>query len=200
MASWEPPPPPHTCLSLREGSQGSLSVRSGFRTKAKQQRDLPQDTGMSGTSPQEGASHSPRYSRILGGSSSSSSSSRREFTALGSINSSDDGRAANKDRSDLTSHSPGDLAREHHPPIPEHQLREQSHHNVDLPSASLGESMFNRGNRAGVATSAQRADERTRGLSLPRVHSATWGGCGSGAGPLQSSSPCFTATAGEGAP
>lgn len=51
-SEWRPgslPPPPHTCLSLREGSQGSLSVRSGFRTKAKQQRDLPQDTGMSGT-------------------------------------------------------------------------------------------------------------------------------------------------------
>lgn len=119
---------------------------------------------------------------------------------LGSINSSDNGRATNKDRSDLTSHSTGDLPREHHPLIPEHQLREQSHRKVDLPSASLGKGMFNRGDRAEVAASARRADERTRGLSLPRVHLAIWGGCGSGAGPLQSSSPCFTATAGEGAP
>ena len=37
---------------------------------------------------------------------------------------------------------------------------------MDLPSASLGESMFNRGDRAGVAASARRADECTRGLSL----------------------------------
>ena len=101
---------------------------------------------------------------------------------LGSINSSDNGRATNKDKSDLTSHSTGDLPREHHPLIPDHQLREPSHRKVDLPSALLGEGMFNREDRAGVAPSAQRADERTRGLSLPRVYSATWGGCGSGAG------------------
>lgn len=77
----------------------------------------------------------------------------------GSINSSDNGRATNKDRSDLTSHSTGDLPREHHPLIPEHQLRESSHRKVDLPSALLGEGMFNRRDRAGVAPSAQRADD-----------------------------------------
>lgn len=88
-------------------------------------------------SPKEGAAHSPRYRRILGGSSSSSFSARREFTVSNSTDSSEGGRAANKGRSDFPRHSPGDSAREQHLLIRGHRRREQSCRDADFPAASL---------------------------------------------------------------